>query len=189
MLATFDNPHQAVSNPQVTYTRTDEREIPLRVSALDRRLTGFEMVVTSSNHAALENVSGALPGMDALAEQWRSEAQYFRRPAQMVATKWAQHPDPQGRPRRRVEPWCLTAAILGRRSYLGVFAEGLGPLRRPRGGRVRLVARDACSRHAVDGVGRGETHVRGGRDCGRKRGAGPAAGGSAAAGPGPTAHV
>lgn len=110
----------------MTYTRTDEREIPLRISALDRRLTGFEMVVTSSNHAAVENVSGALPGMDALAEQWRSEAQYFRRPAQMVATKWAQHPDPQGRPRRRVEPWGLTAAILGRRSYLGVFAEGLG---------------------------------------------------------------
>ncbi|MDN5768959.1 MAG: ATP-binding protein [Humibacillus sp.] len=124
-LATFDNPRQAVTDPVDTYARTGDKEFRLRIGALDSRLTGFEMVVASSNNAAVENVSAALPGLDALAPAWQGHG-YFRGPAEMVATKWAELPDPQGRPRRRVEPWGLSAAILGRRSHLSAFAQGLG---------------------------------------------------------------
>ncbi|MEO6998533.1 MAG: hypothetical protein ABI112_10660 [Terracoccus sp.] len=124
-LATFDNPRQAVTDPVDTYARTGDKEFRLRIGALDSRLTGFEMVVASSNNAAVENVSAALPGLDALTPAWQGHG-YFRGPAQMVATKWAELPDPQGRPRRRAEPWGLAAAILGRRSHLSAFAQGLG---------------------------------------------------------------
>jgi hypothetical protein len=47
-------------------------------------ITGFEVVVTSSNNAAVENVTVELPSLDAIASQYQEKATYLRTVAESV---------------------------------------------------------------------------------------------------------
>lgn len=100
VLATFDRPEKAFTGPpwqgrdrQGTYPRT--------VSRIDPRLTGFEIVVTSSNNGAVENITAELPGMGALDEHWHGGPDHFSDLASALL----------GGP-----AWGLVAAVLGNKA-------------------------------------------------------------------------
>jgi hypothetical protein len=80
---------------------------------LDARLTGFEIVVASSNNSAVENVTREIPGAKSIDEEYRERAAYF--------TDVARHclkPDDKGAP-----PWGLVAAVLGNSRNRYEFAQ------------------------------------------------------------------
>ncbi|WP_282077161.1 DEAD/DEAH box helicase [Epibacterium ulvae] len=60
----FSNPEKAFSGTTQTMQRSGAT---IRLHRLDERVKGFEMVVTSSNNKAVENVSAELPALDAVA--------------------------------------------------------------------------------------------------------------------------
>lgn len=72
------------------------------------RLTGFEMLVASSNNGAVNNITLEIPGISAV-KRWESEASYLRGPASNL------HDEPV---------WGAVAARLGRRTYRQDFVEG-----------------------------------------------------------------
>jgi hypothetical protein len=69
----------------------------LHLYELDPRLKGFEMVVASSNNKAVENVSAALPELDAVAED-APDLRYFKTLSDALG---------------ECETWGLCAAVLG----------------------------------------------------------------------------
>jgi hypothetical protein len=80
-----------------------------RVSALLPGLAGDEIVVASSNNAAVENVTSEIPGPGGVADQWRAAAadvDYFAATAGKVTGEGA---------------WALMAAILGNSGNRGAF--------------------------------------------------------------------
>lgn len=90
-------------NPSEAFTRlgsaplTPGRESP--IFQPDKTLTGFEIVVASSNNGAVENVTKELPTRKAIAKEYQAQAHYFETVAKNVA--------------RTDEVWGLIAAILG----------------------------------------------------------------------------
>lgn len=74
-LASLPRPEDAFT--PTTHRWTPGDKYPRAVRQLREELTGFEMVVASANNAAVENVSTEIPSRDALAENWRSTADYF----------------------------------------------------------------------------------------------------------------
>lgn len=91
------------------YTRT--------VSAWNDRLTGFEIVVASSNNGAVENISLEIPGRDAIAEdEWLAEATYYSELATAVLNSNNDGTKPE------VEAWGLVAGRLGKKSNRQKFA-------------------------------------------------------------------
>ncbi|MFB7470038.1 DEAD/DEAH box helicase [Kitasatospora sp. NPDC056184] len=79
------------------------------VAALDPRLTGHEIVVTSSNNGAVENVTAELPGAAALDEYWHGGPDHFSDLASALL---------DGAP-----AWGLVAAVLGNKSNRTRFAQ------------------------------------------------------------------
>jgi AAA domain-containing protein len=78
---------------------------PHTVTALSPALTGFEMVVASSNNGAVENVTAEIPGRKSIDERWREDAaavDYFSETAGDGA-------------------WALIAAKLGNRANCSAF--------------------------------------------------------------------
>ncbi|WP_157531565.1 DEAD/DEAH box helicase [Kitasatospora sp. Root107] len=108
VLADFDRPEDAFTGrPWVGRDRQGAH--PRFVSALDPRLTGFEIVVTSSNNGAVENITAELPGADALAATWRTDADHFADLASALL---------KGAP-----AWGLVAAVLGNKSNRREFGD------------------------------------------------------------------
>jgi AAA domain len=80
-----------------------------RVSRLRPELAGDEIVVASSNNAAVENVTAAIPGPDGVADEWREAAavvDYFTVTARELTGEGA---------------WALMAAVLGNSENRGAF--------------------------------------------------------------------
>ncbi|MFD9690966.1 AAA domain-containing protein [Kitasatospora sp. NPDC059088] len=79
------------------------------VAALDPKLTGYEIVVTSSNNGAVENVTAELPGAAALDEYWHDGPDHFSDLASALL---------DGAP-----AWGLVAAVLGNKANRTKFAQ------------------------------------------------------------------
>jgi hypothetical protein len=87
--------------------RTDGRRVSVR--KWDRQLTGFEIVVASYNNGAVENISLAIPGRDAIAvDEWLAEASYYPGLATVLLNSTNDGTKPE------LEAWGLVAGRLGR---------------------------------------------------------------------------
>jgi ABC-type branched-subunit amino acid transport system ATPase component len=93
-MACFDDPSTAFihSGERINFSSSW-----LHLYRLDPRLKGFEMIVTSSNNKAVENVSAELPGLHAVAED-APELRYFKTLSDALLER---------------ETWGLCAAVLG----------------------------------------------------------------------------
>jgi hypothetical protein len=111
-LATLKSPRDAFVNRAVI-DRPDGTTARLRGPRDE--LTGFEIVVASSNNAAVENITKELPALKAIGEEWKETDGYFRD----QATAFLNQPDGNG-PSRKKKPkkapaqaWGLLAVPLG----------------------------------------------------------------------------
>ncbi|MFZ1411632.1 MAG: ATP-binding protein, partial [Micropruina sp.] len=130
----------ALPRPQDAFTQTTHRWTAAdgfhrEVRQLREELTGFEMVVASANNAAVENITAEIPDRDAIAEEWRGEANYFAdiASATLAASASASasasavsagNDDSEGpRDARMQAPraWGLVAARLGNKSNRAAF--------------------------------------------------------------------
>jgi hypothetical protein len=91
----------------------------MTVPQLRPELTGFEMVVASTNNSAVENISSQIPGRDAIDRRWRGAADYFGELASLVMKKTA-GPSPS-RDDDGTAAWGLVAARLGRKENRNTF--------------------------------------------------------------------
>ncbi|MYX17705.1 hypothetical protein GTY67_30630 [Streptomyces sp. SID8374] len=107
VLATFDRPGQAFTGP-AWRGKDRQGKHPRFVSRLDPRLTGFEIVVASSNNGAVENITAELPGVGALGEHWRDSADHFSDLASALLGSPA---------------WGLVAAVLGNKTNRKEFGD------------------------------------------------------------------
>jgi hypothetical protein len=91
-----------------------------QISRLKPELTGFEIVVASSNNAAVENISGDLPKMSSLGSLWQA-SQYLKPVAYKVA---AQQDDGSFKKLRSADqPWGLISCALGNSTNRSRFKE------------------------------------------------------------------
>ncbi|MFI5865397.1 hypothetical protein [Streptomyces sp. NPDC051546] len=107
VLAAFDRPGQAFTGPPWR-GRDRQGQHPRFVSRLDPRLTGFEIVVASSNNGAVENITAELPGIGALGEHWHGGPDHFSDLASALL----------GGP-----AWGLIAAVLGNKGNRKEFGD------------------------------------------------------------------
>ncbi len=112
-LAKLKSPKDAFVNRAVI-DRFDGTQVRLRGPRDE--LTGFEIVVASSNNAAVENITKELPALKAIGKEWHGEADYFK----PQATAFLNQPDGNGQSRskkaREASPaaaWGLLAVPLG----------------------------------------------------------------------------
>jgi AAA domain len=109
-LARFASPHDAF---------TVAEEVPVsqdRVVTLyrpDQSLTGFEIVVASSNNGAVENITEEIPAGKAVDGAYRADAAYFARVASYVI----------GTRGQELPPWGMVAAVLGKSANLNEFVD------------------------------------------------------------------
>ena len=99
-----------LASPSEAFTTTREQwqpaQYPHTITTPNPKLTGFEIVVASSNNGAVENVSTEIPGPKGIDGQWRDAAaavDYF--------SQVAGH-----------DAWAMVAARLGNRANRAAFA-------------------------------------------------------------------
>jgi len=100
-----------LASPSEAFTTTRERwqptAYPRTITTPNPRLTGFEIVVASSNNGAVDNVSVEIPGPKGIGGQWRDAAatvDYFSQTAGQDA-------------------WAMIAARLGKRANRATFVQ------------------------------------------------------------------
>lgn len=130
VLARLENPHQAFRAERHQWNQEGR---PRSVRQLIPELTGFEMVVASSNNAAVENVSTTLPRRGELGERWRTDADYFGGLASLAQTVVGSSEDEGANdtlagkddlleaPAALSSAWGLVAARLGRSAHRASF--------------------------------------------------------------------
>ncbi|WP_198347725.1 DEAD/DEAH box helicase [Nocardia terrae] len=108
-LADLPNPRAAFASSSSTVEWTCvESGHTRRITPLIAELTGFEMVVASSNNGAVENITMEVPALDSVDRQTFPDAEYFSGPATMLAG----------------EPcWGAVAARLGNRNNRSEFVK------------------------------------------------------------------
>ncbi|MCA1568653.1 MAG: hypothetical protein LC803_24005, partial [Acidobacteria bacterium] len=79
----------------------------------DPRLTGFEIVVASSNNGAVQNVTDEIPAGKAIGETYRKDASYFARVASYVISVR----------KGELPPWGMVAAVLGKSANRSEFVQ------------------------------------------------------------------
>lgn len=101
----------------------------LNLLALQDDLTGYEMVVTSSNNAAVQNISEELPQVKALGKNWQDAEQrpkvtYLQSVARnVVACKINKKRKEYIDLEPQQSPWGLIACVLGRKEKRNFFVE------------------------------------------------------------------
>lgn len=121
LLAGFKRPEEAfVSRTQITIG--DEN---YDVGNLHPDLTGYEMVVASSNNTAVENISKDLPKAESIFPSDGEPFRYLQPVAHKLAAEWT---DKQGKTRFKAldakdMPWGLIACALGKSKNRMIFRE------------------------------------------------------------------
>lgn len=124
VLAGFTHAQEALDERVTISFGGDTQSIrPLRPE-----LTGFEMVVASSNNAAVENISRDLPKSASLGKTWRNgneapQASYLQPVAHNIAARKS-----NGAYKSLTSdevPWGLIACVLGQKRNRAAFAQGL----------------------------------------------------------------
>ncbi|HEV2634132.1 MAG TPA: ATP-binding protein [Actinocrinis sp.] len=110
-LATLSSAAACFTGKAMTWTteKQDGSTFTNRIKRLRPELTGYEILVASSNNGAVENVTLEIPSLKELKEPWHDRVRYLPEPAGLV------HGD---------EVWGAVAARLGRRNLRGTFVEG-----------------------------------------------------------------
>lgn len=120
-LAALDQPSDAFISKRHKYTSTEG--YGRSVTVLRPELVGHEIVVASSNNAAVENVSREIPAAETV-NDWPSPTAYFRELAQLFLDAQARG----SKNARPVQAWGLLAAPLGkslnRRALRGTLLNG-----------------------------------------------------------------
>ncbi|NII10296.1 hypothetical protein HBF24_06350 [Oleiagrimonas sp. C23AA] len=104
VMCTYKRPADAFSPTSQSLQRSGAKII---LHNLDDKLKGFEMVVTSSNNKAVENVSAELPVLEAIADD-APDLRYFKTISDNVLER---------------ETWGAIAAVLGNASNRYVFSQ------------------------------------------------------------------
>lgn len=119
-LADLSEPRRAFTGQQLRWKTGQYNRV---VSVWQPALTGFEVVVASSNNGAVQNVTDEIPAADAIGECWQEEAaalDYFSDIASALLT-----PEPDARRPRSTTGspagWAAVAARLGNKSNRGRF--------------------------------------------------------------------
>ncbi|MGX1499842.1 hypothetical protein ACSSV1_004902 [Labrenzia sp. MBR-25] len=105
VMSEYRKPSEAFKPTSQTLQRSGAK---ITLHKLDERLKGFEMVVTSSNNKAVENVSAELPALDAIASDAAS-LRYFKTISDNVLER---------------DTWGVIAAVLGNSSNRFLFSQG-----------------------------------------------------------------
>lgn len=119
ILGTFASASDALQK-KILITFQDREASSVR--QLDQRLTGFEMVVVSSNNSAVENISRELPLKFKLPKKYQETFSYLK----AVASKmFALHKNKQVHPilKEEEKPWGLISAVLGNAKNRKKFRE------------------------------------------------------------------
>ncbi|MFJ8536532.1 DEAD/DEAH box helicase [Streptomyces sp. NPDC093591] len=109
-LAVLRRPEDAFARKPRTW-RTEEtagKTYPRTIHPLIPELTGFEIVIASSNNGAVENVTLEVPGARAIGDAWQGRADYLAGPATLALEE---------------DAWGAVAARLGRRSNRSDFVQ------------------------------------------------------------------
>ncbi|WEB40617.1 AAA domain-containing protein [Streptomyces yunnanensis] len=109
-LAVLERPEDAFARKPRTW-RTEEnagKTYPRTIHPLIPELTGFEIVIASSNNGAVENVTLEVPGARAIGDAWQGRADYLAGPASLALEE---------------DAWGAIAARLGRRSNRSDFVQ------------------------------------------------------------------
>lgn len=108
-LTEFDNPHDAFLQISEIPISNGKR-IPLYKP--DSKITGYEIVVASSNNTAVQNITQEIPGKDSIGQEYLPEADYFQKVAENVFAK-----------NEKIQPWGMVAAVLGKSSNRYEFSQ------------------------------------------------------------------
>ncbi|MET9295187.1 AAA domain-containing protein [Streptomyces sp. NPDC003077] len=109
-LAVLERPEDAFASQPRTW-RTEEtagKTYPQTIHPLIPELTGFEIVIASSNNGAVENVTLEVPGARSIGDAWRGRADYLAGPASLALEE---------------DAWGAIAARLGRRGNRSDFVQ------------------------------------------------------------------
>ncbi|MFD9715131.1 AAA domain-containing protein [Streptomyces sp. NPDC059076] len=109
-LAVLKRPEDAFVRNSHTWRTEDTagKTYPRTIHPLIPELTGFEIVIASSNNGAVENVTLEVPGARAIGDAWQGRAEYLAGPATLALEE---------------DAWGAIAARLGRRSNRSDFVE------------------------------------------------------------------
>ncbi len=126
VLAQYAQATDAFKPKVVKVAFENSSEDPYDVRCLQSALTGFEMVVASTNNAAVANISIELPKLKALSGRWRigdlPRQSYLRPVAHKIA---AQIDGGEFKPLEpNLQPWGLIAAALGNADNRRLFVQG-----------------------------------------------------------------
>lgn len=121
ILARFDRPEQAF----VSHTDIIIGDNTYKVANLHPDLTGYEMVVASSNNTAVENISKDLPKAASVFMSEKEGLSYLQPVAHKLAAEWI---DRAGHTRfnalnEQDMPWGMIACALGKRKNARAFRE------------------------------------------------------------------
>jgi AAA domain len=113
-LAVLADPWDAFLDEPYRWQTTSYRRV---VHRLRPELTGFELVLASSNNGAVENVTLEIPSAEAIDSAWREQAQdldYFSALAARALNAGREDSAPESPRQAEREAWALIAARLGR---------------------------------------------------------------------------